>query len=150
MVLRTTFTCDGGTLVLTDALALEPDEGGATARFTLAGGERAAFTLRHGEGLDAELAGTVDTWVALAETIQGWRSWVTPHPRPGGPAVSRAVTRSTLVLAALSYAQGLERAGGRLCGRVRLRRAGRRGAADAAGRVPARSRRADAAHDRRG
>ena len=175
MVLRTTFTCAGGTLVLTDLLALapgarghdlgrgsphvlvrtleatgsveveacyspkleyglvvprlvrttsglrtvggpdtllltgdrvaelEPDEGRATGRLTLADGERTAFTLRHGEGLDAGLAGTIEPWVTLAETVEGWRSWVAPHPRPSGPAAD-AVTRSTLVLAALSYA----------------------------------------------
>ena len=83
-------------LSLADGGALEPDGGSARGRFTLRAGERRSFVLRRGGGepLDGE--------AALADTIEGWRSWAAVHDGYDGP-YRGAVLHATRVVQGLTY-----------------------------------------------
>ena len=90
------------TLLLATEIALDLD--GATARGTLVlpEGEQASFALHHRAGMAQTDFGALDAPRAIADTIEGWRSWIDAHERYDG-IYHEAVNRSALVLQALTY-----------------------------------------------
>jgi len=90
------------TLLLSGDRDLDVEDGRAIARFELDGDASAAFTLQHRSGMRPSPDQALEPRAAVADTIEGWRSWTAQHQGYTGP-YSDQVGRSVLVLQALTY-----------------------------------------------
>ncbi len=90
------------TLFLASERDFEVQGSRAVAEFVLTSGESAAFTAQYVFGINPERPEVLDTRVALADTVAGWRSWSELHQRYEGVYVDQ-VHRSALVLQSLTY-----------------------------------------------
>lgn len=81
---------------------LDVDEGTASAVFRLRAGESAAFVAHHQAGSRSPVETRIDPRQAIADAVDGWRSWSEAHTGYQG-AHRDAVRRSALVLQALTY-----------------------------------------------
>ncbi len=94
----------GGPVVL-DVRAdvtLEPGPDRASARFTVSEGERVTLGLTFSDAYGGSAAPSPASEASLADTVEGWRSWVEMHARYEGPFADQ-VLRSALVLQGLTY-----------------------------------------------
>lgn len=99
-----TVVAEGGSvrLELFTPVELAMSGAGATGEFTVEQGQHLTFSLAWSRLRGTPTSRDLAPEHALAETIEGWRSWVGVHTAYQGPHAA-AVHRSALVLQALTY-----------------------------------------------
>ncbi|MFY1693691.1 glycoside hydrolase family 15 protein [Plantactinospora sp. WMMB782] len=91
----------GGTLGMTATVPVDCRKTSASAAFAVAAGQRETFALAHWSTYHEGQPIPPDVPAALADTVEGWRSWMSEHDYVGQH--SDPVRRSTLVLKGLTY-----------------------------------------------
>ncbi|MFC6016966.1 glycoside hydrolase family 15 protein [Plantactinospora solaniradicis] len=91
----------GSTLGMTATVPVQHWETEATASFTVGPGQRETFSLSHSSTYHEREPMPVDVPAVLADTVEGWRSWLATHPYTG--LYPDLVRRSALILEGLTY-----------------------------------------------
>lgn len=96
-----TATAGATTLTLAASVPLSREDIDASARFTVATGQRETFALAYSPTYGEAAMPGPDVSASLADTVEGWRSWLALHDYPG--RYRDLVRRSSLVVQGLTY-----------------------------------------------